>query len=144
MKKIIILCLGLLFLISCKSEGNSKKNKETDSNLMNTPVLKVVQGKVVDNKRKAVAYAAVKLYLDENDCMSAYTDENGLFKLKVDELRIKDQSHFEVVYKGYAVNMLSLRNFTEDKPIVLSKKGKTISVVDYRIFYEDIKKCKNN
>lgn len=75
--------------------------------------------------------------------ISAYTDADGFFELTVDQLRVKDQSHFEVVFKGYAITILSLRNFVEDKPIILNKKGELVSVADYRIFYEDIKSCVN-
>ncbi len=141
MKKIVFFCGCFLFLISCKFNENSGNNTEKETIVTDTKELKSIQGKVVDRKGKRIAYAAVKLYLDEDDCMNAYTDNEGLFKFKVDELRIKDQSHFEVVYKGYAIKMLSLRNFVNDRSIILDKKGKLVSVVDYRVFYESIKSC---
>ncbi|WP_128755264.1 hypothetical protein [Aquimarina sediminis] len=143
LKRIIIFCISLVFLISCKSKGDSNKKNQNGESHTGVPELSVIRGKVIDSKKQKIAYAAVKLYLDEDDCMSAYTDVDGFFELTVDQLRVKDQSHFEVVFKGYAINMLSLRNFTEDKPIILTKKGKIVSVADYRIFYESIKKCAN-
>ncbi len=137
MKKSIFFCVSLIFLFSCKSKGENKENGASVS-----PVkLRVIKGKVVDDKRKEIAFAAVKLYLDDNDCMNAYTDNDGAFEFEVDELRIKDQTHFEVVYKGYAINMLSLRNFEEKKPIALSKKGNVVTTADYHVFYESIKSC---
>ncbi len=140
MKKSLIFCVCLLLLGSCKTKENSKSNG-SDENFTNNNKLREIRGKVVDVKGKSIAFVAVKLYLDENDCMNAYTDDEGNFDFKVGELRIKDQSHFEAVYKGYAINFLSLRNFEENKPIVLSKKGELVSVTDYRVFYESIKSC---
>ena len=136
MKKIVIICLSLLFLASCKSKGDG-----ADQNFTTSHELRTIKGTIVGDKGKKIAYAAVMLYLDDNDCMSAYTDDNGSFEFKVDELRIKDQSHFEIVYKGYAEYLLSLRNYEDDKPIVLSKKGEVIPVADYHVFYESIKSC---
>ncbi len=138
MKKTIIFYLCCLLLVSCKNSGGGNG---ADGNFTATDELKVIQGKVVDEKRQAIAHAAVKLYLDEDDCMGAYTSDDGSFEFKVDELRIKDQSHFEVVYKGYAINFLSLRNYASNKPITLSKKGKAVPVAEYYIFYESIKSC---
>lgn len=143
MKKIIIFCLSLIFLVACKSKENSEQSSDTKGDIVVSPEPRVINGKVLDNKRKKVAFAAVKLYLDEDDCLYAYTDNNGAFEFKVDELRIKDQSHFEVVYKGFAVNMSSLRNYEKDKAVVikLSKKGTVVPIADYNIFYESIKSC---
>ncbi len=140
MKKIVIFCLGLAFLVSCKFGEDKKGTNQTNENFA-APELRVITGKVVDDKRNKVAHAAIKLYLDDNDCMNAYTDVDGAFEFKVDELRIKDQSHFEVVYKGYSINMLSLRNFKDGKSIILSKKGKVVPAADYHVFYESIKSC---
>ncbi len=137
MRKIVVFGLCMVFLISCKS----KENSETNSDSSISHELRIIKGEVVDEKRKKVAYAAVKLYLDENDCMSAYTGDDGTFEFKVDELRIKDQSHFEIVYKGYAEYLLSLRNHKEETPIKLSKKGKVIPAAEYHVFYESIKSC---
>ena len=140
MRKIVVFCASLVFLASCKSKENS--SSDVDSNASGQE-LKVFKGKVVDDKRKSVEYAAVKLYLDDDDCMSAYTDAEGRFEFSVDELRVKDQSHFEIVYKGYSINMLSLRNFKENQSIKLSKKGDVIPTAEYHVFYEDIKNCNN-
>ncbi|WP_066319503.1 MULTISPECIES: hypothetical protein [Aquimarina] len=136
MRKIIIFCLSFVFLTSCKS-GNEK----TDGDAVVSSDLRVIRGKIVDSKRKSLGYVAIKLYLDENDCMNAYSDNEGLFEFKLDELRVKDQSHFEIVYQGYATKLLSVRNFENDKSIILSKKGDVVSVTDYRVFYESIKSC---
>ncbi len=143
MKKVIIFCITLVLLVSCKFGENPKKGNETEENFTVSRELRTIQGVVEDGKGKKIAYAAVKLYLDEGDCMSAYTDTDGSFQFKVDELRIKDQSHFEIVYKGYAENLLSIRNYDDSKPIVLSKKGKVIPAADYHVFYESIKSCAN-
>ncbi|MBQ0735906.1 hypothetical protein [Aquimarina celericrescens] len=141
MKKVTVFCLCLIFLASCKSKGNSEGDNEADVNLIESKELKIISGKVVGEKRKPIAYAAVKLYLDEDDCMHAYTGDDGSFEFKLDELRIKEQSHFEVVYKGYAINFLSLRNFKNDGSIILSKKGKVVPAAEYHVFYESIKSC---
>ncbi|MCK8522753.1 hypothetical protein M0D21_14300 [Aquimarina sp. D1M17] len=139
MKKIIVFCLSFVFLVSCKSNGNSD-GKSTDG-IELPKELRVIKGKVVDRKKKKVPYAAVKLYLDDNDCMYAYTGEDGSFEFEVEELRIKDQTHFEVVYTGFAKNMLSLRNFENGGSIVMSTKGNVIPVAEYNVFYEAIKSC---
>ncbi|WP_109300459.1 hypothetical protein [Aquimarina sp. AU474] len=141
MRKIVVFGLCLVFLVSCKSKENSETDTDTNSSVSTSEELRVIRGEVVDERRKKVAYAAVKLYLDENDCMSAYTGEDGAFEFKVDELRIKDQSHFEIVYKGYAEYLLSLRNYKEGTPIKLSKKGKVVPAAEYHVFYESIKSC---
>ncbi len=140
MRKSIFFCLGLVLLISCNQVKGKKNNSESERITM-PQELRMIRGKVVDSKRKKVAFAAIKLYLDDDDCMNGYTDNDGSFEFEVDELRIKDQSHFEVVYKGFAVNMLSLRNFEEKKPIVLGKKGELVTAADYHVFYESIKSC---
>ncbi len=141
MKKIVVFCLGLLFFAACKPKGNSSNKNASDLNAEEIIEYREIKGTVQDQKRNKIAYAAVKLYLDEDDCMYAYTDDNGSFEFKVGELRIKDQSHFEIVYKGYAINMLSLRNYKESTPIVMSKKGKVVPLAEYNIFYESIKNC---
>lgn len=141
MKKITIFCVCALLFVSCKSNENSRSNNEKDNVLSESEELKTIQGTIKDRKGKKIAYAAIKLYLDDDDCMNAYSDQEGHFEFKLDELRIKDQSHFEVVYKGYAITMLSLRNFADNKPIILSKKGKVVSTADYHVFYESIKSC---
>ncbi len=141
MKKIIIFCASVLLLISCKSKENSGSNNGEDNVLSKSEELKTIRGTVADKKGTKIAYAAVKLYLNDDDCMNAYTNDDGYFEFKLDELRIKDQSHFEVVYKGYSKTLLSLRNFVNDRSIILSKKGKVISTADYHVFYESIKSC---
>ncbi|MEW7291309.1 hypothetical protein [Aquimarina sp. 2304DJ70-9] len=141
MKKVIIFCITLVVLVSCKFGENTKNGNEAEENFTVSHELRTIQGTIVGEKKKKIAYAAIKLYLDEGDCMSAYTDTEGTFQFKVDELRIKDQSHFEIVYKGYAENLLSIRNYDDSKPIVLSKKGKVIPAAEYHVFYESIKSC---
>ncbi|GAA4274512.1 carboxypeptidase-like regulatory domain-containing protein [Aquimarina gracilis] len=138
MKKVTVLFTCVLLLVSCKSKEN---NNQENNTLLKSEELKTIRGTVVDKKGKKIAYAAVKLYLDDDDCMNAYTNDDGYFEFKLDELRIKDQSHFEVVFKGYAITLLSLRNFVDNKPIILSKKGEVVSTADYHVFYESIKSC---
>ncbi len=140
MKKVIVFSLVLMLFASCKSKGDSQK----DESVVAAHELRVISGKVIDNSKKKIPFAAVKLYLDDDDCMSAYTDNDGSFEFKVDELRIKDQTHFEIVYKGYAINMLSLRNFKDGGSIILDKKGKVVPAADYHVFYESIKSCEQN
>ncbi len=135
--------MTLVLFVSCKFGENKKNGNNTDESFTIPQELRTIQGTVLGERKKKIAFAAVKLYLDDGDCMSAYTDDNGFFEFKVDELRIKDQSHFEIVYKGYAEHLLSIRNHDNSKPIILSKKGKVIPAADYHVFYESIKSCNN-
>ncbi|MBP2832315.1 hypothetical protein J8281_08960 [Aquimarina sp. U1-2] len=141
MKKGIVILMSLIFLVSCKSRENSNDNNDTGKSSGQLENLKVIEGKVVDPKRKPIAYVAIKLYLDDNDCMNAYTSKEGTFQFKLDEFRIKEQSHFEIVYKGYTIHYVSLRNFQNGKSIILNKKGEVVPAAEYHVFYESIKSC---
>ncbi len=139
------LLLPLIFiftlLISCKSQqkgeqlsGNEDIEAITEDELLT--------GKVLGKGKKKMEYVAVKLVVDENTCMKAYTDKDGLYDFLINPSKLKEDSYFEFVYKGYVKKQVPYNEIAKNGTVTLSTKGEVVTSTDYRIFYEAIRSCK--
>jgi len=134
LKLLLLLCVVVL-LASCKSQqkGEEVSGSEDIETITEEELL---TGKVLDNRKKKMEYVAVQLIVDENTCMKAYTDKDGLYDFLINPSKLKPDSYFEFVYKGFVKKQVH-------GTVKLSKKGKVVTTTDYRIYYESIKSCKD-
>lgn len=148
MKSIFTLLLFAILITSCKSGPSSGQVKDdiSDTEDVQEDELRgerIFSGRVIDRRKKKIAYAAVKLTINDVDCAYAYTDDKGKFEIKVpDQSTIMDGGHMEIVFKGYVRKKINVEDFVYNKSIVLSKKGQIVTKVDYKIFYDEVKKCR--
>ncbi len=139
MKQLLLLAFTGIVLISCKT--NQKGDSVDGGNLEEIISDEILTGKVIDNKRKKVGYAAIRLIIDESNCMSAYTDKDGLYAFTINPTKIKEDSYFEVVFKGFAKKVIPYKDVVANSTIRLTTKGTVITGTDYKIFYEEARKC---
>lgn len=141
LKLLSLLCVVVL-LNSCKSQqkGEEVSGSEDIETITEEELL---TGKVLDNRRKKMEYVAVQLVVDDNTCMKAYTDKDGLYDFLINPSKLKPDSYFEFVYKGFVKKKVPYAEITKNGTVKLSKKGKVVTTTDYRIYYESIKSCKD-
>ncbi|KAA1244014.1 carboxypeptidase regulatory-like domain-containing protein [Aquimarina sp. RZ0] len=144
MKSVILFSLVSVFLISCKSQQGKETVNETESlEVLNEDQGKIIiSGKITNKKRAKLAYAAIRLVIDTNQCVGTSSNTKGKFELAVDVSKIKEDSYLEVVYKGYSKKVVPYTNFADGSAIVLDKIGEVISKIDYRIYYDGLQQCK--
>ncbi len=139
MKQLLLLFFAGTLLISCKS---NQKSEFTDENDIEEIVSdEILTGKVIDRKRRKLSYVAIKLVIDSTQCMNAYTGEDGLYAFTINPAKIKDDSYFEVVYKGFVKKTIPYNEVVANNTIKLSSKGKVVTRTEYKIFYEEIRSC---
>ncbi|MHA7055629.1 hypothetical protein ACWGOQ_0000300 [Aquimarina sp. M1] len=142
MRSILLSLFFITLLISCKSQQKGETlNESEDIEAITEDEL--LTGKVLGKRKKVMEYVAVKLVVDENTCMKAYTDKDGLYDFLINPSKMKADSYFEFVYKGYAKKKVPYTEITKNGTVRLSTKGQVVTTTDYRIFYEDIRSCKN-
>jgi len=142
MRTILLLLFTAIFLVSCKSQqkGEVVNGNETIENITEDELL---TGKVLTGRKKKMQYVAVKLVVDDNTCMKAYTDEDGLYDFLINPSKMKEDSYFEFVYKGYVKKQVPYTEIAKNGKITLSKKGEVVTTTDYRIYYEAVRSCKD-
>ncbi|WP_299433062.1 hypothetical protein [uncultured Aquimarina sp.] len=142
MRSILLLLFVGSLLISCKSQQKSE-TLSGNEDIETITEDELLTGKVLGKRKKKVEYVAVKLVVDENTCMKAYTDEDGLFDFLVNPSKMKADSYFEFVYKGYAKKQVPYSEIAKNGTVRLSTKGEVVTTTDYRLFYESVRSCKD-
>ncbi|MDH7447530.1 hypothetical protein [Aquimarina sp. 2201CG14-23] len=142
MRSILLLFFIAMFLVSCKSQ---QKGDPIDVNedIGTIAEDELLTGKVLGNRKKKMEYVAVKLVIDENTCMKAYTDKDGLFDFLINPGKMKEDSYFEFVYKGYVKKQVPYTEIAKSGTVTISTKGEVVTRTDYRIYYEAIRSCKD-
>ncbi|AXT57632.1 hypothetical protein J8L88_23220 [Aquimarina sp. MMG015] len=138
----LLLLFAVTLLFSCKTQqkGESLGGNEDIEAIAEDELL---TGKVLGKRKKKMEYVAVKLVVDENTCMKAYTDKDGLYDFLINPSKLKADSYFEFVYKGYAKKQIPYSEIAEKGTVTLSTKGEVVTTTDYRLFYEAIRSCKD-
>ena len=103
--------------------------------------IKTVQAKIVDSDNKPITLAAIKLTLDDCNCINSYSDFDGVFSVTFCSEQIKYDSFLEIIYQGYSKKVIFLRNLSSGDIIKLEKGDTIITEEEYRNFYEGIRKC---
>jgi len=136
----VLLLVIIIFLGSCKSQQKSEpiSGSETIETITEDELL---TGKVLDKRKKKMQYVAVKLVVDDNTCMKAYTDKDGLYDFLINPSKLKESSYFEFVYKGYAKKLVPYSDIAKNGTVTLSTKGEVVTSTDYRIYYESVRSC---
>ena len=142
MRIILLLLITSIFFVSCKSQQKGEDINETET-IENITEDELLTGEVRSNKNRRMQYVAVKLVVDENTCMKAYTDEDGLYDFLINPSKMKADSYFEFVYKGYVKKQIPYTEIAKNGKIKLSKKGDVVTTTDYRIYYESVRSCKD-
>ncbi|WP_378180644.1 hypothetical protein [Aquimarina sp. SS2-1] len=142
MRSILLLLFIITLLASCKSQQKGDPLNESED-IQAITEDELLTGKVLGKGKKTMEYVAVKLVVDENTCMKAYTDQDGLYDFLINPSKMKADSYFEFVYKGYARKQVPYSEITKNGTVRLSTKGEVVTSTDYRIFYEDIRSCKD-
>jgi len=142
MRSILLLLFVGSLLISCKSQQKSE-TLSGNEDIETITEDELLTGKVVGKRKKKVQYVAVKLVVDENTCMKAYTDEDGLYDFLINPSQMKADSYFEFVYKGYAKKQVPYSEIAKNGTVRLSTKGDVVTTTDYRLFYESVRSCKD-
>lgn len=140
------LFLVLSFLISCESTKKTTTVKEIYEEEVFAHKDKIVgndfiSGKVMDDKEKPIYPVAIKLTIDNNTCLNAYTNFDGIFALTLDVSKINDNSYFEIVSKESKKTVL-FNKFIKNKIVILDKNGKIITEEAYLYFLEKIRNCR--
>ena len=139
--KLLLLLIGI-FLVSCKSQQKSETIGENE-NIETITEDELLTGKVLGKRKKKMEYVAVKLVVDENTCMKAYTDEDGLYDFLINPSKMKEDSYFEFVYKGYVKKQVPYSEITKNGTVNLTTKGTVVTGTDYKIFYDEVRSCKD-
>jgi len=138
----LLLLLFVIFLVSCKSQQKSETLNENE-NIETITEDELLTGKVLGKKKKKIGYVAVKLVVDENTCMKAYTDKDGLYDFLINPSKMKPDSYFEFVFKGYVKKQVPYAEIAKNGTVTLSTKGEVVTSTDYRIYYESVRSCKD-
>lgn len=142
MRVLLLLSFVLSLLVSCKSQQKGEGLTENEG-IESITEDELLTGKVLGKRKKKMQYVAVKLVVDENTCMKAYTDEDGLYDFLVNPSKLNENSHFEFVYKGYVKKQVPYSEIAKNGTVRLSTKGEVVTTTDYRLFYEAVRSCKD-
>lgn len=140
MKSILLFLIAGTLLISCKSQQKTEIVNE-DENIEEITSEELFSGKVIDKKKNKLPYVAIKLVINNTSCKRAYTNEDGEYQFLINPSKIKDNSYFEVVYKGFVKKEIPYADVVKNSTIVLSTKGEVVTRTDYRIYYEAVRNC---
>ncbi len=140
MKSVLLFLLAGMLLISCKSQQKTEVINE-DEDIEEITSEELFGGKVIDKKKNKLSYVALKLVINNTHCKRAYTNEDGEFQFLINPSKIKDNSYFEVVYKGFVKKQIPYEEVVKNSTIVLSDKGEVVTRTDYRIYYEAVRNC---
>ncbi|AXT51636.1 hypothetical protein D1818_12610 [Aquimarina sp. BL5] len=142
MRSLLLSLFIITLLASCKSQQKSD-TLSGNEDIENITEDELLTGKVLGKRKKKMQYVAVKLVVDENTCMKAYTDEDGLYDFLINPSKMKADSYFEFVYKGYAKKQVPYSEIAKKGTVTLSTKGDVVTSTDYRLFYESVRACKD-
>lgn len=144
MKKLVLVLLASVLVISCKTQENSSTTIENDSEDYSFEEDIVIGGTVINKKREKLSYVAVKLIVDDSKCISASTDKKGKFEIFVDPSTLTDDSYLELVYQGYTKKVVTKENAIKWNSFTLREEDSIVTIVDYRRYYDEMKECNNN
>lgn len=131
-------------LSAIASEGVEENNENMEvEEKTKTEDISTVKGKVLKPDNTSISLVAIKLTLNDSECIYAYTSFDGTFSMQVDKSKITENSQLEIVIDDYARKIISFQEFFQSNEIVLDKKGKLVTYEEYRSFYETIKSCSN-
>ncbi|RZS99031.1 hypothetical protein [Aquimarina brevivitae] len=144
MKKIALLLLAGILVLSCKTQENSSNTDViTEGEDFSFEEDIVIGGTVINKKREKISYAAVKLIVNDEKCISTSTDKKGKFEIFVDPSKLTDESFLEIVYQGYSKKVVSKENAIKWNSFTLREEDSIVTIVEYRRYYDVMKDCNN-
>jgi hypothetical protein len=142
-----IFMLMILLVFSCKTKQLIEPPKVIVYEDFQEEVIenqRWISGKILGEHKQPLSLVAIKFVLNEQQCLNAYSDLDGLFSINFNDDAVDTNSYFELVFKGYSRKIVpfSTMKVAQMNRILLEKRDTLITENAYRSFYEEIRRCR--